>query len=80
MCPAAAPIWEQILIAVFGPPVVSILFRWRARGWALTMQGGSVSNRTKQRQNKEFWILLVVLYVLAIGTFAYAAWKCAGRA
>jgi len=80
MCPGAAPLWEQVLIAVFGPPVMSILWRWRARGWALTVQGGSVSDRTKQRQKKEFWILMFALYALVIGAFVYAAWKCSGSA
>jgi hypothetical protein len=76
MCPGAAPVWEQALIGVFGPPVLSILWRFRARGWARIVQGSSVSDRTKRRQKSEFWILLAGSYVMMIGIFVYAAWKC----
>jgi len=76
MCPGAAPVWEQVAIGTIGPPAIAILFLFRARGWAWTVQGGSVSERTRRRQKIEFWILLAALYVMAIGVFGYAAWKC----
>jgi hypothetical protein len=76
MCPDAAPVWEQILISVVGPPVIATLWRFRARGWARTVQGGTVSVKTERRQKTEFWILLIVLYAIMIGVFMYSVWKC----
>ncbi len=68
--------WEQVLISTAGPPIIAVLWRLRARGWARTVQGGTVSEKTERRQKKEFWILLVVLYAIVIGVFIYSAWKC----
>ena len=76
MCPGAAPVWEQFLIATVGPPVIAALWRVRARGWARTAQGGAISARTEQRQKKEFWVLLIAMYALMIVVFLYAGWKC----
>jgi uncharacterized membrane protein YbjE (DUF340 family) len=69
-------VWEQVLISTAGPPIIAVLWRLRARGWARTVQGGTVSEKTERRQKKEFWILLVVLYAIVIGVFIYSAWKC----
>jgi len=46
---------------------------WLAgRNLARTIQGGSASEKTKERQRKEFWILLVAMYVLGFGVALYA--------
>lgn len=34
--------------------------------------GGSVSDRTKQRQKKRFWILLALMYAVVFGMLTYA--------
>ena len=70
--PGAAPAWEQALIFVFGPPIMSCLFWLKARGWALEVQGGKVSQTTKRRQKWEFWALLGACYLLLGGIFLYA--------
>jgi hypothetical protein len=56
---AAAPLYQQILYDVFLPPVGTVLWWLMSRGWALTVQGGTVSDRTKRRQKVEFvWVLI----------------------
>ncbi len=43
-----------------------------SRGWARTVQGGVVSDRTKRRQKFEFWSLLIVMYTVTLGMTLYA--------
>ena len=54
--------WVQLLIVVFLPPLGACLWRLMSRGWAMTVQGGRVSERTRRRQRIEFWVLLCVMY------------------
>ena len=72
--PGAAPLWEQLTIGIFMPPVMALLFKFMARGWAMTVQGGTVSQKTKRRQRIEFWGMLVAMYLLMWGMFIYA-WR-----
>ena len=69
---AALPIGQQFLGILLGPPVLAVLWWLGSRGWAATLQGGSVSDRTKLRQKKEFWILLAVMYLLGFGIMIYS--------
>ena len=78
MCPGAAPLWEQVAIVTLIPPVGTSLWWLRARGWARTVQGETVTEKTKQRQEWEFWALLAASYVMMICVFIYASWKCKG--
>jgi hypothetical protein len=68
----ALPLQQQLLIAIAGPPVMVVLWWLASRGIGLSIQGGSVSDRTKQRQRRRFWILLAVLYAIGFGTIIYA--------
>ena len=43
-----------------------------SRGWARSVQGGTASQRTKNRQKIEFWIVLITMYVLGFGMALYA--------
>jgi hypothetical protein len=43
-----------------------------SRGWATTVQGGVVSERTKRRQKIEFWAVLILMYLVVFGMFLYA--------
>lgn len=70
--PSAAPLGEQLAILILGPPVMAALTWIMSRGWAHAVQGGVVSERTKRRQKAEFWIVLVVMYVLGFGMALYA--------
>jgi hypothetical protein len=63
----AAPIGEQLLAFLLTPPIMASLVWLMCRGWAHTVQGELVSNTTKKRQRFEFWFVLVVLYLFAIG-------------
>jgi hypothetical protein len=73
MRPGAAPLEEQLAVGVLGPPIVATLWWLASRGLALVIQGGSISEKTQRRQKKEFRVLLVTMYVLAIGVILYAA-------
>jgi len=69
--PGAAPLWEQLAFAIFGPPTMAILFKFMARGWALTVQGGTVSRKTVKRQRTEFWAMLLAMYLVVWGFLIY---------
>ena len=66
-----APLIEQILIFTLGPPILAGLFWLKARGWAHTVQGESVSETTKRRQKMEFWVLLSLAYLMALACVVY---------
>jgi hypothetical protein len=72
MRPDAAPLGEQLAIFLLGPPIMSTLWWFSSRNLGRIVQGGSVSERTKQRQKKEFWVLLIGLYLLGFGIILYA--------
>jgi hypothetical protein len=73
MRPGAAPLSEQFMIAILGPPIMATLWWLASRGFAQTVQGQTISEKTKQRQKKEFWILLVALYALGFGIILSAS-------
>ena len=72
MRPHAAPLWEQTLIFVLGPPIGACLWWIMSRGWASSVQGGNVSEQTKRRQKKEFWVVLLGCYLIATLEILYA--------
>ena len=72
MKPGAAPLWEQLVILVLGPPIMTALWWLGSRGCALTIQGGSVSERTRKRQRIELYLVLAVLYLIGFSMALYA--------
>jgi len=68
----AAPLYQQILTAVFFPPVGAAIWWLMSRGWAMTVQGGTVSERTRRRQKTEFWVLLLIVYAMYFVMMIYA--------
>lgn len=68
---AAAPLSEQILYDIIIPPVGAAIWWLMSRGWAGTLQGGTVSETTKRRQRIEFFALLVGVYVLMFSITIY---------
>jgi hypothetical protein len=71
--PGAAPVPEQLAILILVPPIMAALVWIMSRGWAATVQGGVVSERTKRRQKIEFWALLIAMYLIGFGMFVYAS-------
>lgn len=69
---AALPLGQQILFLLFSPPIGALLWLFMARGWARQVQGGTISDQTKQRQKKLFWGFLIFMYIFNLGTFIYA--------
>jgi len=67
----ALPLYQQILLDVFIPPIGALVWRRMAGGWASGVQGGNVSNKTKRRQSVEFWVLLGLAYMVMFGITIY---------
>jgi hypothetical protein len=70
--PDAAPLWEQVLIVVLSPPLSAGAWWLLSRGWGQSVQGGSVSQRTRTRQTWGFWIVLALGYLVTISMAVYA--------
>jgi hypothetical protein len=68
----AAPLWEQLVILILGPPIMTALWWIAARGWALAVQGGTTSRKTKKRQRVEFFVVLILMYAVGFGVVLYA--------
>lgn len=71
MRPGALPLYEQILFDVLVPPIGTTIWWLMSRGWVSTVQRGEVSETTKKRQKAEFWIILIVVYILMFGITIY---------
>ena len=57
---------QGIIILILAPPLVTVLWWLLSRGWATTVQGGNISERTRKRQSFEFWIVLGAGYFIEI--------------
>jgi hypothetical protein len=64
---APYPFWQQLLFVSVGSPVVALLFKLGARGWATTVQGDRVSEKTATRQRIEFLAMLLSMWIVGIG-------------
>ncbi len=71
----ALPIAQQILLDIVAPPIGAGLWWLMSRGWAHSIQGVDVSEMTKSRQSKGFWIVLGVSYLIMFSVTAYAYFK-----
>lgn len=69
---SGVPRWEQLIILILGPPIMTILWWFASRGWATAVQGGAVSDKTKRRQKIEFYIVLIAMYAVGFGMVLYA--------
>jgi hypothetical protein len=67
----ALPIYQQLLLDLIAPPVVAGLWWALSRGWALTVQGDSISEKTRVRQARLFWIVLILFYLVMFCTTIY---------
>ena len=65
------PLAQQYLLDCVAPPAIAVMWWFMSRGWAMTVQGEGVSDRTKRRQRIEFLVLLVGLYSLMFGATTY---------
>lgn len=67
-----APLWEQLTILILGPPIMATLIWVVSRGWAMAVQGGTASEKTKRRQRIEFYAVLIAMYAIGFGMAVYA--------
>ena len=65
------PLIQQVLLDLTAPPILALLWWLFSRTWAGIVQGGSVSDMTKLRQSKMFWVVLSGLYAIMFGATAY---------
>lgn len=72
----ALPLDEQIAMVIVTPPIMTLVYRIMAYGWAMFVQGGNVSETTRKRQKRESWMLLWGLYIMMIGFFVYGHFFC----
>jgi len=70
--PGAAPLWEQLAFCLFAPPIMAIILRFMMKGWARTVQGATISERTQKRQRIEFWGVMILMYFVVFGELIYA--------
>jgi hypothetical protein len=70
--PGALPLGQQILLDLLFPPAGAGIWWSMSSMWAMLMQGGRVSEKTKAFQKKMFWLLLVAAYSFMIGVTLYA--------
>jgi hypothetical protein len=62
---------QQFLLDLVAPPIGACLWWLGSRGWGLTVQGGRVTDQTRNRQKIGFFVLLAVLYLGMFGTTIY---------
>ena len=72
MRPGSLPISQLILLDLIAPPVIATVWRFKVGGWARAVQGGKVSEETRDRQRMEFWAVLILSYLVAFGVTIYA--------
>ena len=77
MRPGALPNSQLILLDLLAPPIIAGAWWLMSGGLAGIIQGGSISAETKARQIREFWILLILIYLIAFGVTIYA-WSTSG--
>jgi hypothetical protein len=65
---------RQFLLDLTAPPALACLWWLGSRGWGFAVQGGQVSNQTKNRQKVGFFVVLTALYLVMFGTtFIFAS-------
>lgn len=64
--------WQQVLMIILVPPIAAVAWAAFSRGWANTVQGGKISERTRKRQKVEFWAVLAFGYVMLFAIFVNA--------
>lgn len=67
----ALPLIEQIAIDTVAPPIGTCLWWLMSRGTAGALQKETISQKTKSRLNKGFWMVLAFTYALMFGATAY---------
>jgi hypothetical protein len=65
------PVIQQVTSDLVIPPLLTCLWWLMSRAWAFLVTGANVSEKMKNRQRKEFWILLAVMYAAMFGITAY---------
>jgi len=75
MRPGLPPTWQILLVDLLFPPALALAWRIMAAGWAGAMQGGSVSERSKQLLGQGFWALLLFFYLMTWGFTIWALMK-----
>jgi hypothetical protein len=70
MRPGALPVEQQILVDLIAPPIGALLWRVIAGGWP-GARIGDASEETRRRRASEFWVILILGYLLMFGISFY---------
>jgi hypothetical protein len=65
------PLWQQLLIIFFLPPLGALVFGIFARGWANVVQGGKVTEKTTLRQRKEVLAMVLAGWIVGFGLIIF---------
>jgi hypothetical protein len=57
---------SSILLLILFPPIGALLWWLMSRGWAISIQGTDISERTKKRQRRTLFILLIIAYLCEV--------------
>src|SRR5690348_15186610 len=63
---------QQLFLDLLFPPVGASVWWLMSTGWAMVMQGGKISERTKAFRKTLFWALLVGAYALMFAVTVYS--------
>jgi hypothetical protein len=63
--------WEQLLFVLVLSPILSLLCRLLARGWATAVQEGKASEKTIARQRTEFLAMLISIWAVGFGVIIF---------
>jgi hypothetical protein len=72
MVSSTPPLLQEVIFAIVVPPIITLVWWLGSRGLALTLQGGAVSEKTRRRQKRRFWVLLALIYAVVFGMLLYA--------
>ena len=67
----ALPLSEQIMLDIIAPPIGTCLWWIMSASTSAVLQGGTISERTKNWLRKGFWIVLGISYTLMFGVTAF---------
>jgi hypothetical protein len=68
---AALPLLNQVLLDLLVPPIGACLWWLVSRGWAHSVQGTTISEKTRKRQRFGFWLALALAYIIMTSITVY---------
>jgi hypothetical protein len=67
-----ATLGEQCVSVLFGPPIMGSLVWLLARALSPGEHGEKLSKKARERQRRQFYMVLIVMYLVAMVAAAYS--------